>query len=337
MLRLYKPITHDIFKLQAMLKNLVCSVWCEANKTDSCESKLDADFKKIYLAYSWLKKAVDEVYTTCQPLTAGERKSIKDAFEANNKIEDLCNGTAKPIYLDKLPRVVEEKMKPLLVDFYEDLLEKAKVPGEKKDYYEKLVEENEFKDCPCCGLTYFEPKDSDNREAFDHYLPKAHYPFSSVNFQNLVPLCYKCNSDRKKAKDPIEKSKKAYFPFSKTNHTIEIKVTIDHKKDLRKLERPDLKIEFTGDKDKLETWDRLFAINERYNDTSRGILKGMLRKIKRRHTDYQGVDATWTYNKTLDKLIADYEFDKYDDKKFLKIPLMKELKNYSDLIDVYGQ
>src|SRR5690606_12120826 len=140
-----------------------------------------ADFKVLYLAYGWLKTAVDEIYTLCQPLTANERKSIKEAFEANNKIEELCNGAVKPIYLDKLHKVVEENMKPLLVDFYEDLLEKAKVPGTKKDYYEKLVEDNEFKDCPCCGLTYFEPKDSDNREAFDHYLPKAHYPFSSVN------------------------------------------------------------------------------------------------------------------------------------------------------------
>ncbi len=336
MLRLYKPITHDIFKLQPMLKHLVCSVWCVANAVDNCESKLHADFKVLYLAYGWLKTAVDEIYTLCLPLTADERKAIKEAFEANNKIEELCNGVVKPIYLDKLHKVVEEKMKPLLVDFYEDLLEKAKVPGTKKDYYEKLVDDNEFKDCPCCGLTYFELKDSDNREAFDHYLPKAHYPFASVNFQNLVPLCYKCNSDRKKAKDPIEKGRKAYYPFSTAKHSIDIKVTIDHTKDLGKLERTDLKIEFTGDKDNVETWDRLFASNERYNDTSRSMLKSMLRKIKRRHEDYKTGNATWTYNNTLDKLIVDYEFDKYDDKKFLQIPILTELKNCSNLIEVYA-
>ena len=312
MLRLYKPISHDIFKLQIMLKHLVCSVWSEANAVDSCESKLDADFKILYLAYGWLKTAVDEIYTLCQPLSADERKAIKAAFEANNKIEELCKGTVKPVYLDKLHKVVE-------------------------DYYEKLVEENEFKYCPCCGLTYFEPKDSNNREAFDHYLPKAHYPFASVNFQNLVPLCYKCNSDRKKAKDPIEKGKKAFYPFSTAKHSIDIKVTIDNTKDLRKLDRTDLKIEFTGDKDNIETWDRLFASNERYNDTSRDILKSMLRKIKRRHETYKIGNAAWTYNNTLDKLITDYEFDKFDDKKFLKIPIMTELKNCSDLIEVYGK
>jgi len=335
MLRLYKPITHDIFKLQAMLKHLVCSVWCEASVTP-CESKLSADFKPLYLTYGWLKLKVDEIYSLCIPLTTDEKKAIKEAFEKNNKIEELCNGTLKPIYLNKLPRLVEDKMKPLLVDFYEDLLEKAKVPGTKKNYYEKLVEENEFKDCPCCGLTYFELKDSDNREAFDHYLPKAHYPFASINFQNLVPLCYKCNSDRKKAKDPIEKGKKAFYPFSTANHLIQINITIDKTKDLRSLLRKDLKVEFVGDTDKIKTWDRLFAINERYNDTSRDMLKSMLRKIKRRHIDYKGIDNAWTYNHSLDKLIADYEFDKYDDKKFLKIPMMRELKRCSDLIEVYA-
>jgi hypothetical protein len=63
----------------------------------------------------------------------------------------------------------------------------------------------------------------------------------------------------------------------------------------------------------------------------------MLRKIKRRHEDYKEGNAAWTYNNTLDKLIIDYEYDKFDDKKFLKIPIMAELKNCSDLIEVYGK
>jgi hypothetical protein len=335
MLRLYKPIQHDIFKLQTMLKQLVCNVWCGANAND-CESKLDADFKVLYQKYDWLKLKVDKIYIKCKKLSSDERKAIKDAFETNNKIEELCNGTIIPTYLNQLNSVVENLMKPLLVDFYEDLLKKAKVPGTKKDYYEKLVEENEFKDCPCCGLIYFEPKDSDNREAFDHYLPKSIYPFSSVNFQNLVPLCYKCNSDRKGKKDPIENGKKAFYPFSNITHEVEINISIDHSKDLRRLERTDLKVEFKGDKQKLDSWDRLFAINDRYNDTSRDILKRMLRMIKRRHIDFQGNNTNWIYSDSLDKLIEDYKNDKYDEKKFLKIPLMIELKNCSSLIDVYG-
>lgn len=338
MLRLYKPITHDIFKLQAMLQHLVCSVWCEAAVDETCESKLNAEFKALYLAYDWLKLEVDSIYMKFEGVSPIERIKIKKAFKITNSIERLCEGELIPIYLNELPDIIENDVKPLLVDFYETLLERAKVPGTKKDYYEKLIKTNDFKYCPCCGMTDFEHEDSSNREAFDHYLPKAHYPFSSVNFENLVPLCYKCNSDRKGEQDPIEGGRNAFYPFSTGEHKMEINFTIDKTKDLRALERIDLTIEFIsiGNEEKIETWNTLFAISERYNDKTRGFAQTHLRKIKRRHLEFAEGKAGWTYTNSLDKLIKDYEIDKYDDKKFLKIALMKELKNCSDLIEVYG-
>lgn len=334
MLRLYKPIEHDIFKLHQMLEHLVCSVWCEACE-DACDTKLNADFKGVYDKYAWLKTAVDAIYEQCKPLKKNEREAIKEAFITNNKIEELCNG-AVPKYLKDLPKVVEDHMKSLLVDFYETLLEKAKVPGTKKDYYEKLIAKNEFQYCPCCGLIDFEHEDSKYREAFDHYLPKSEYPFASINFQNLVPLCYKCNSDRKRAKDPIENDRKAFYPFSAREHNIQIQFEIDNTKDLDKLERIDLTIIFNGENDKVETWDWLFDIKERYNDVTRAFSKSFLRKIKRRHEDFKEGKNGWTYLQSLNKLMVDYEFDRYEDKKFLKIAFLEELKNFPDLIEVYG-
>jgi hypothetical protein len=335
MLRLYKPIPHDILKLHEMLEHLVCSVWCEAS-VDDCETKLNADFKNLYLTYSWLKEDVDEIYVLCQPLPDDERKAIRDAFETNNKIEELCNGSLTPIYLSSLPSVVENKMKPLLVDFYEKLLDKAKVPGTKQVYYKDLIEANDFQFCPCCGYMPIESKDSDYREAFDHYLPKSKYPFVSVNFKNLVPLCHKCNSDRKGIKDPIEDGKKAFFPFSDNLHSISIDLKIDRTKDLRALSRDDVEISLSGDADKIETWDRLFDIKERYNDRTRGFSKTFLSRIKRYHTDNIKNDSSITYIDSLNKIISDYTIDKYEDAKFLKIPFMEELKNCSGLIEVYG-
>ena len=58
--------------------------------------------------------------------------------------------------------------------------------------------------------------------------------------------------------------------------------------------------------------------------------------IKRRHQRFGEGKTDWTYTSSLDELIDDNENDKYDDKKFLKIPFMAELKNCSDLIEVYG-
>ena len=47
MLRLYKSIDHDIFKLHQMLEHLVCSVWCEAYEDELFESLIHLDFKKL--------------------------------------------------------------------------------------------------------------------------------------------------------------------------------------------------------------------------------------------------------------------------------------------------
>lgn len=335
MLRLYKPIKHDIFKLQDMLEHLVCQVWCEAGN-ETCESKLNPDFKLLYNSYGWLKKEVDEIYDACKPLSKNDRNKIRTGFITNNSVKDLCNGQT-PVYLNEMPGQVETFIKPLLVDFYESLLDKAKVPGTKKDYYEKLIQENDFQYCPACGLTDFEHEDSARREAFDHYLPKSEYPFASINFSNLVPLCYKCNSDRKKAKDPIENDREAFFPFSKEPHNIGISVTINPDKILDKLNFEDVIFSFKGDQNKIETWDWLFGISERYNNSTRGFTKSFLRKIKRRHDDFQSNSSNkqWTYIDSLNKIINDYEYDKYEDKKFLKIPFMIELKNHPALIKVY--
>ncbi len=335
MLRLYKPIQHDIFKLHTMLEHLVCSVWCKASEGETCESKLNDELKEIYISYEWLKNEIDEIYSEFVSLSDADKQSVKNAFSTNNKIEELCNGSESPIYLDALPEIVEKNIKPLLVDFYEKLLERAKVPGTKQDYYQKLIEENELQYCPCCGLSYFESEDSKYREAFDHYLPKSKYPFLSVNFENLVPLCHKCNSDRKGTKDPIKDGAKAFFPFSDNNHDILIDLTIDKSKDLRLLEKEDLVINLIGDTNKIETWNRLFDINERYNDVSRKLTKSLLQRIKRRHAKFAEEKNNWTYKDTLKELINDYEIDKYEDRKFLKISIMNDLMNNTNLIDVY--
>lgn len=338
MLKLYKPLeNHDIFKLHTMLEHLVCSVWCEACE-DACSTKLNAEFKEIYDSYPWLKTKVDEIYELCKNLQPEEKQAIKEAFVTNNEIEKLCNGETVPKYLNELPDVVKNKMKPLLVDFYETLLARKKVPGTKQDYYQKLIKENELRYCPCCGLILFESEDSKNREAFDHYLPKAQYPFLSVNFKNLVPLCHKCNSDRKGIKDPIENKKTAFYPFGDPEgHNITISIEIDKTKDLGNLHRQDLQIILNGETEKIETWDRLFDIKERYNDTTRWFSKSFLNRIKRRHIDYQKSNAGLTYIDSLNRLIADYEYDKYENEKFLKIPFMVELKNCSELIEVYAE
>ncbi len=335
MLRLYKPIKHDIFKLHSLIENLICNVWCEACD-DICDDKLQVDFKAIYhYAYKSTKKnpktlkdEVERVYELFKGLTSDEKNLVKQAFATNNDIEGLCNGN-QPVYLSDLPDIVTNDIKPLFKWCYETLLDQGKVAGDKMDYYKELIKSNEYNTCPCCGLILIESPDSICREDFDHYLPKSKYPFASVNFLNLVPLCNKCNRDRKKAKDPIENDRVVFYPFSQEEHNILINYSysIDFEivdgKILAKLKN--LAIRYTGEKDKIATWDWLFDISIRYNDILNTKAQGWLRELMNRHYRNKRRNQGLSLSEIIQDHLDDYEENKFSELKFLKIAFLQAL------------
>ncbi|RYE16362.1 MAG: hypothetical protein EOP45_17635, partial [Sphingobacteriaceae bacterium] len=202
MLRTYKPlVSHTVFAYQILIEHLISNVWCNAEEGVDCISLLSADFEIIYSSREWVKDSVDSIYELCKLLTPDERAEIREAFVINNCINDFCEATKKPIELSQLPKVVTDLMKDFLIKCYSDLIS-AK---EKLDYYNELIKKNKsIKFCPCCGLLPIESPESKYREDNDHYLPKAEYPFASVNFDNLPPLCSKCNKKCKSTKNPFE-------------------------------------------------------------------------------------------------------------------------------------
>jgi hypothetical protein len=345
MLRLYTPIKHDIFTLHTLLEKVVCDVWCTANG-DTCDDKLEQTFKNIY-HYSYkstkkekktLRNEVERIYEEFKKINQHEKNLIKSAFKVNNSIEELCNGKVLNYY-KLLPPAIHDDIKLLFKWCYEELLKKGKVAGDKMEYYNELINhpDNDFSVCPCCGLIDIESPESICREDYDHYLPKKLYPFASVNFANLVPICKKCNQDRKKADDPIENHRVAFYPFSTHEHNIEISLnyTADISKEDKELSFTDLEITLNGQADKIDTWDWLFDIVSRYEDKVKTFSKRFLNEIKRRHESFQKIDNTWSYLNTLDELIEDYQFDYYDDKKFLKIAFLKAIKNDVKFMSVY--
>lgn len=337
MLRTYKPIQHEIFTLHGHLEHLVCQVWCNANDNDSCTDLLEEDFEEIYNEYDWLKADVDAVYDKCKELSAEERSQIREAFNVNNRIEELCNGTLRPKYLNDLPSVVENNMKPLLVKFYNDLLDRVTVAGDKLEYYNALQLENDFAFCPCCGLVPIESAESHYREDNDHYFPKAEFPFASVNFKNLVPLCSKCNKKCKGSKNPIESDKVAFYPFSGKHDNVEVDISITDSEslDYRKLEDNDIQIHIEGDSNKIVTWDWLFEIKARYNEEVRKFYYTELRILANRIHKNSTRRSGLTYLEIIEDKIEEYEFEKYSDRKFLKIPFLKALLNQPDWMNVY--
>lgn len=345
MLRFYKPIDKDeIFQLHVILEHLIVDVWCKAD-SKSCSAKMNADLKKL-ITYIYKNKKtfgyeIVRIYILFKDISQADRDKISEAIKQAGQIDKLCDRTINPILLADLHNVVKSCIKPLFKWCYEDLLDRKKVSGDKLIFYKTLNGQNNFNYCPCCGLIDFEDYAPENkvRESYDHYLPKSEYPLASVSFKNLVPLCYKCNSERKKAKNPIENTRKAYYPFSKNpeNHSIDISTTFELGLDeLNQFILEDVIVTLGGDLSKSDTWDWLFAIKDRYASKMANNSKTFLRELKSRYRNKLKIDKNATYEDVLQEEIELFKCDIYDDWKFLKIPIINQLLDKDEFLEVYN-
>lgn len=336
MLRTYKPLdNHSVFIYQTHVQHLICEVWCNAFDGQSCQDLLSEAFEPIYSARDWVKIGVDEIYEICTGLTDDERAAIREAFFINNDIDSLCEGLSAPIELNTLHPIVEQRMKPLLVRFYNDLISSR----EKLVYYNNLKENNENYDfCPCCGLTRIESKESPFREDNDHYLPKADYPFASVNFANLPPLCSKCNKKWKTVKNPFENRRTSFYPFKPLDNEFEVRIEINDSDSTNYsvLNPDEVTIDFNNDADKVDTWDWLFGIKTRYNEEVRQFSKSELRLLKSKFEKNRKRNHNLTYEEVVTDVIEDYNIDKYDDRKFLKSSFLVEILNKPEWLATYN-
>ncbi len=339
MLRTYKPITHPIFGLHARLEHLVCLVWCNASDENTCEQLIEDVFDPVYREYAWLKLAIDTIYEKCKLLSAEERAAIREAFNINNRIEELCEGKLAPIPLSSLSKVVEDDMKPLLVRFYNELLDRALVEGDKLDYYNCLINRNKYTTCPCCGLSIIETAESHYVEDNDHYLPKAEYPFAIVNFLNLVPLCSKCNKKCKGVKNPFDKGRISFYPFDGDRANVDFVISISDNEmlDYGDLKAHEVDIMFDDNVDKLDTWDWLFNIKDRYNEQIRSLSKTELRTMANRLYRNKAKKTGLSYEAILNETIVDYNEEIYEDRKFLKVAFLTEIKTKPEWMAVYRE
>ncbi|BBA33701.1 uncharacterized protein sS8_1744 [Methylocaldum marinum] len=122
--------------------------------------------------------------------------------------------------------------------------------------------------CPFCGLGDIKGVHHTRREAYDHYLPKALYPFNSINFRNLAPACHECNSTYKLSKDPTHNAagrRKAFYPYTTGASPIEITVELNTS-DIDHLKPTDIQLTFgpAAVHEEIETWKEVYGIDERY-------------------------------------------------------------------------
>lgn len=346
MLKVYKSISNDIYKAHNLIEYLVNEVWSKADNKQ-CKSKLNEELKGLYEDQPWFQEQVKAIYKVCKSLTTQEKGDFKKAFANNNMIEELCDGTITPIALSTLNKDLVKVVKPFFKELYTKFLGWKVIRdtyGEKKTYYDELNLKNGFIDCPCCGFGDLKTIYSKGRSAFDHYLPQKHYPFSSTNFNNLVPICTTCNSDEKGEVDVLKEGKPVYYPFAKTHPSIEVTVNVD-KKALKKLIEPtdnlkskitksEIKVGFNLQDDKTQSWDRIFDIKSRYFERISSNRIGWFTKVDKHYRKYKEKINDYSVENAFDDVIED---DSDNQLGFLKAPYLESLKSNTYLVEAIGE
>jgi len=294
MLFAYKYVPHSMEKMQEFIDFIFYEVWCKAPRNSIFELELfdtNPELKGLMESFyygdtqggDFFYGQVERIFKLFTKFNESQIHQLKKWYEANNNIEKICanDPTSQAIRYADINITLPELSKQLALFFKElyspkllDLAALRKIIGKIDDHYQVFSEANNTGKCPFCGITDMLGVYNTKREAYDHYLPKAHYPFNSINFRNLVPACHYCNSSYKTSKDPMlvpmdpcsqSNRRKVFYPYASSAHNIEI--TIELKiLDIDQLTPIDVQINFGPDEleEEIKTWRNIYGIDERY-------------------------------------------------------------------------
>ncbi|MDV7186103.1 hypothetical protein R3X25_02315 [Lutibacter sp. TH_r2] len=371
MLFTYSYINHEAEKFQKYLDFIFFEVWCKA-KGDFNSKKLRG-FKELQLIYEgfhydeskggqFFNSHIELIFEEFKELDKRDIKKLKKWYRINNNVSLICsNRTIKPINYKKLEKNYPELGK-LFKSFYSKLYGNKspfnlKVFGNFKkiikSHYNDFMEANEEEICPFCGIKEIKGKNHSKREAYDHYIPKGKYPFNSVNFKNLVPMCNDCNSSYKleqelhlknegKGKNKTFKRRKVFYPYTHKKWILNVNFELKSL-DIQNLKKKDFEISIStfdefSHKDHLAGWKETFGIEERYKAKILRKKRGAKKWVNQLENELKNFQRL-TNNVSATKfdycnyMINESEIDKLDNSNFLKSEFLKEWSHRSKQLE----
>ena len=233
-----------------------------------------------------LLKAFKDIYKITKVWTQQERTTLCDAIRDSNKIEEICLGKIKPTKESE----ITDPIKPIIVTLFKKLYKDVLfggffVPhyGNRKTHYHNFsrFKTNGYEWCPSCGIRPMHKFTEEITDQYDHYLPKDIYPFSSVNFKNLIPICSDCNSIQVKSNnDILTHTGKVFYPFDVKHRTIQIDITLSkNDPDLDKIEWGINYICESGKEDEIIAWKAVYKIVDRQKMYCKGSFRSWYNKF----------------------------------------------------------
>lgn len=244
-----------------------------------------------------LQKKFKIVYHAYKLITIkNERDKIIKAFQNSNEIERLCSNDPALVMLtiDDLDASIRLPIKQLFSYLYNT----ASKYHEFTNYVnitvgksiDEFIKRHKIEVCPICGLEGFLNLDGQARLALDHWLCQDIFPFSSVNFNNLLPIGDRCNSRPAKGDvnvliDDMGNRKLTFYPYKNYNG-IDTRFAF--------IEEPSFEEVYgnwefiiepkdNNEIDYFDSWDGIFNIKTRYNSF---VEKNILTMWQSTYTEY---------------------------------------------------
>ncbi|GKQ57195.1 hypothetical protein QMTAC487_10530 [Sphaerotilus sp. FB-3] len=292
----YTYVPHQMEKMQAFIDFIFHEVWCKAPVGLDFHPDLfvgNSDLKEIMTKFGFSAKAAERgktfykdvkaIYELFALLSATEIDQFKCWYQGNNDLEKVCaNDPATHVARYADIAINHKDLAAQLGAFFKDLYSQSLLGlaalraeiGDIDNHYKTFVKINNTGKCPFCGMSDLLGPNHTPREAYDHYFPKALYPFNSINFRNLVPACHHCNSSYKTSKDPAYPIKDPagavhrrpiFYPYKTTPHSIELQIDLQHA-DIARLHPADIALQFgpAAVAQEIDTWKDVYGIEERY-------------------------------------------------------------------------
>lgn len=288
----YTYVSHKMEKMQEFIDFIFHEVWCTAPVGLDFHPDLFAgcpELQEIMSLWGFSAKSpergkrfyreVKEIYHHFAPLSPSDIDQFRKWYRSNNDIERACanDPATHPVryqdfegFYPELSAVLATFFKDLYCQELRKLVDLQGKISNIEEHFDRFMESNTKRKCPFCGFADLKGPDHSTREAYDHFLPKALYPFNSMNFRNLVPTCHDCNSSYKTSKDPVHDSlglarRKAFYPFSASPHSIEIQVEL-RSTNVMGLQVEDVELQFGPGNlsEEIDTWRDVYGIDERY-------------------------------------------------------------------------
>jgi len=286
MIYTYKYLPHRIEGFHANIVYFFEQLFAHDLSVYDEKTLLRSDFIPIVNASTVrLRNNLELITVTYHSLTNVQKHEIELAFNTNTNIDNLCSDTTIiPYKYESFPSSIRKIIKDFLTMLWEEYPQNNALENEYglvQEHFNLFVDQSFQKAliCPFCGLTKLKVSESINRDAYDHYIPKAQYPFTSINFRNLSPLCHECNSDEKKTTDTLfnldDTRRQVFYPFDTTynpNHlsidvvTLEPYNPITLKTLLNDIRWTFSILIYNNEDNRIKSWDDIFHIKRRYKE-----------------------------------------------------------------------